>query len=154
MRIETQEKAPPDFTSGGVINLTVSLVPQEPLVVRRGWIELYLLTTRFSRTVLDGYLEHTTKERRGVAELCKDAEAQPGEEIAFSADIPIYGEAPRDAGPTRLQWRTRARFRVRGFREIRAEKLIPCGDPAESTAPAVDGRGFLPLYEFRTGEGR
>ena len=57
----TQNGTPPDGGAGGVL-VFVTLWPEEPFVIKRGWVELELSTTHFSRTALDGYREHTSTE--------------------------------------------------------------------------------------------
>ena len=152
LRMELSQPPPPDWASGGVLRLRVELLPMEPFRVRCGRLELALLTTRFSRTVLDGYLEYTSGEVFQTAVLCEIMEAYPGKALLYSAGLllPYPPPAPTDSRPMRRQWQVRARFEADGYREIQATRFLPDASPRQGEEPAVDGRGFLPLYEFRT----
>ena len=145
LTIEAECEAPPDERSGGVVRVGVVLLPGESFMVNRGWLELSMVTTRFSRTVLDGYLEHSTEKLLRTVELCGNSEARPGAELVWSADVHLSCESPREGRPTRVQWKAQARFDVRGRREIRAAKSLSAPGPASNQGPVVDGTGFLPL---------
>ena len=149
LTIEAECKAPPDERSGGGVLVCVLLLPCESFTINRGWLELSLVTTRFSRTVLDGYLEHSTEKLFRTIELCGQAKSRPGKELVFCATVPVPQEVLPEAGPVRLQWKVQARFDVKGRREIRAAtSFSPLGRGGDQS-PVVDGTGFLPLYEFR-----
>ena len=147
LRIELDESTPPDLASGGVLRLRVELLPMEPFRVRCGRLELALLTTRFSRTALDGYLEYTSEEVFQTAVLCERTEAYQGKALLYSADLllPYPPPAPTDSRPIRRQWQARARFEADGYRELQATRFLLDGSPRQGGAPAVDGRGFLPI---------
>ena len=154
LTIEVECEAPPDESSGVVVLVSVLLLPGESFTTNRGWLELSMITTRFSRTVLDGYLEHSTEKLFRTIELCGQTESHPGKELEFYATVPMPQKALPEAGPVRLQWKVQARFDVKGRREIRAATYLSLPGPADDQGPVVDGTGFLPLYEFRTGVGR
>ena len=119
-------------------------------MINRGWLELWIITTRFSRTVLDGYLEHSMEKLYRTVELCCQRESRPGKELVFYASVPMPQEVPPEAGPVRLRWKVQARFDMKGHREVRAATFLSPLGPASGQGPVVDGTGFLPLYEFRT----
>ena len=149
LTIKAECKTPPDEKSGGVALVRVLLLPGESFTINRGWLELSMITTRFSRTVLDGYLEHSTEKLFRAIEICGHKESRPGKELVFYAKVPIPQGVMPEAEPVRLQWKVQARFDVKGRREIRAAtSLSPLG-PVGDQVPVVDGTGFLPLYEFR-----
>ena len=145
--MELSEPTPPDLVSGGVLRLRVELLPMEPFRVRCGRLELTLLTTRFSRTVLDGYLEYTSEEVFQNTVLCESAEAYPGKGLLYSAGLllPYPPPAPTDSRPLRRQWQAKARFEIERYRELQAARFLLDASPRQGGAPAVDGRGFLPI---------
>ena len=145
LKIELECKAPPDFSSGGVVFVRVLLVPGESFTIKKGWLDLSLITTRFSRTVLDGYLEHSTGKLFHKVELCGQTEGFPSKEIVLCAAVPMPQGVPPEAGPVRLRWKLQARFDVKGHRAIRAATSLSPSGPAGDQGPVVDGRGFLPL---------
>ena len=150
LRVEWDTEAPPEFSSGGVVRLRIELLPLEHFSVRSGRLELALQTTLFSQTALDGYHEHTTEELYQAVALCENVIARPGQSLRFFAGLRLPGAPPPDSRPTRRQWQARARFEIEGRRELSAARLLRDVTPAEGGAPVVDGRGFLPLYEFRS----
>ena len=129
--------------------MQVKLLPLEPFQIRSGRLELALLTTHFSRTALDGYHEHTSEKVFQTALLCQSKAAYPGKVLLYSAKLPLPDELPTDSRPTRRQWRAKARFEADGYRELHAARFLLDASPQQGGAPVVDGRGFLPLYEFR-----
>ena len=152
VRITTSvDETPPAQSPGGVL-VTATLLPGEPFLLGRGWLELILKTTRFSRTVLDGYREHSFEEVRRIFELCENVRVQPGVQLDYSVKLRPPEVPAVERGPARACWTVKARFRAKGFREFSASREIgdirptPGGGP-----PTVDGTGFLPLYEFRAG---
>ena len=149
LRIQPDESTPPDEHSGGVVRLQVKLLPLEPFRIRSGRLELALLTTRFSRTALDGYHEHTAEKVFHTAVLCESAAAYPGEVLSYPAALLLPDAPPPDSRPTRRQWQARARFEADGYRPLQATRILRDAD-RQPGAPVVDGRGFLPLYEFRS----
>ena len=149
LTIKAEYEAPPDERSGGVVRISVLLQPWESFTIHRGWLDLTVITTHFSRTVLDGYLEHSTEKLFRTVELCGQSEVRPGGELEWSADLPLSFHSPREGRPTRLLWKVQARFDVEGHREIRAANFLSPLGPASDQGPIVDGTGFLPLYEFR-----
>ena len=151
MRIELNESTPPGCSSGGVVRLQVKLLPLEPFQIRSGRLELALLTTRFSRTALDGYLEHTSEKVFRTAFLCESTATYPGKALMYSADLllPNKPPIPPDFRPTRQQWQARARFEADGYRELERSRFLLDASPRQGGSPVVDGSGFLPLYEFR-----
>ena len=145
LRMELSEPTPPDFVSGGVLHLRIELLPMEPFRVRCGRLELALLTTRFSRTVLDGYHEHTSEAVYETVLLCEDIATGPGDPLLyFPALRPPVAPTP-DSRPTRRIWQARARFEVDGHRGLWAARALLDATPRHGGAPVVDGRGFLPL---------
>ena len=151
LRMDLSKPAPPDLVSGGVLRLRVELLPMEPFRVRCGSLELALLTTRFSRTVLDGYLEYTSEEVFQTAVLCERTEAYPDKGLLYSAELllPYPPPTPTDSRPIRRQWQARARFEADGYRDLQATRFLPGESPHQGGVPVVDGRRLLPLYEFR-----
>ena len=146
LRIELDKETPPDENSGGVMCLQIILLPAEPFRVRCGRLELALLTTRFARTVLDGYHEYTSEQVCRTAVLCENIEAQAGRELIYHAELPLPDTPPRDGSrPARRQWLARARLEVDGCRELSAACLLRDVSPPEGGPPVVDGRGFLPV---------
>ncbi len=154
LRIEPKE-SPPESCSGGVLRLQVSLLPMEPFRIGSGRLDLALLTTRFSPTALDGYHEHTSTKVFRTVLLCErptgeSMEAYPGKALLYPVSLPLPEAPPlADDRPTRRQWEARARFEAAGFRPLRADRLLLDASLHQDGAPVVDGRGFLPLYEFR-----
>ena len=147
--IVSSVSAPPDELSGGVACLTVTLVPKESFRIRTGRLELVLLATRFSRTTLDGYYEHTSRDVRRACLLWEDVAVQPGVPLERTVRIPLPEPPAADTTPVRLQWEVRARFAAAGYREFGASLVLGDASVAGGAAPVVDGTGFLPLYEFR-----
>ena len=145
LTIEAEYKAPPDLSSGGVVRVSVLLLPGESFTINRGWLELSLITTRFSRTVLDGYHEHSTEKLSRIVELCGNTEARPSAELEWTADVPLSLDRPSEGRPIRSQWKFLARFDVGGCREIRTARLLHDASSAYNSGPVVDGTGFLPL---------
>ena len=152
LRIAVSKSTPPEHESGGVVRLQVSLLPLESFRVQCGRLELALLTTWFSRTTLDGYLEHTSEKAFRTTVLCESAVVYPGKALLYSTDLllPHKPPIPPDSRPTRQQWQARARFEADGYRELQATRVLLDASPQQGGAPVVDGRGFLPLYEFRS----
>ena len=152
LRIELDESTPPGRSSGGVVRLQVKLLPLEPFQIRCGRLELALLTTRFSRTALDGYFEHTSEKVYRSTVICENTVAYPGKALLHSADLLLPHNPPMlsDSRPTQRQWQARARFEADGYRELQATRFLLDASPQQGGAPVVDGSGFLPLYEFRT----
>ena len=150
LEIEAECKAPPDFSSGGVVHVGVFLLPGESFSIRRGWLELSLMTTHFSRTVLDGYHEHSNERVVKTVPLCGPPTARPGVKLSFCAELGLPPALPSDSRPSRsrpsrLQWLARVRLEVDGCRELSAVHILHRVKPSSSTEPVVDGRGFLPL---------
>ena len=151
LRLELDESTPPELESGGVVRLQVNLLPLELFQIRCGRLELALLTTRFSPTLLDGYHEHTAEKILQTTLLCETTAARPGKVLPYSASLrlPYAPPASADSRPARQQWQARARFDTDGYRELQAARLLPATNSQTDAAPTVDGHGFLPLYEFR-----
>jgi hypothetical protein len=149
LRIESSTTTPPGKRPGGVMRLTVSLWPQEPFFVKSGRLELALLTTRFSRTALDGYHEHMSEEIWQTIPLCKNASVQPGVSLVHSTQVRLPDSPAAESRPVRMQWQVKARFEVAGHRELRASLVLRDASPCQGGGPVVDGSGYLPLYEFR-----
>jgi hypothetical protein len=147
LRIELSKDTPPEFSPGGVAQLLVRLSPLERFRVRCGRLELALLTTRFSRTALDGYHEYTAEEIFQTAVLCESTLAYPGKALLYSADLllPDNLPIPPDSRPTQRQWQARARFEADGYRELQATRVLLDASPQQGGVPVVDGRGFLPF---------
>ena len=145
LTIKAERKAPPDFSSGGVVHVGVFLLPGESFSIRRGWLELSLMTTHFSRTVLDGYHEHSNERVVKTVPLCGPTTARPGVKLSFCAELGLPPALPSDSRPSRLQWLARVRLEVDGCRELSAVHILHGVKPAANTEPVVDGRGFLPL---------
>lgn len=143
--IEAHNKMPPGCQSGGNVCIRVSLTPGEHFTVTGGRFELCLLTTRFSRTVLDGYFEHSSEKLLQTVQLCGPAMAQPGAELSYCIELDLPRELPGDSAPSRLRWLARARFAIRDCRELSAEQVLQGVRPLHNTEPVVDGTGFLPL---------
>ena len=159
LTILAAEKMPSDDMSGGSVCISVTLTPGESFPIERGRLELLLEITHFSRTVLDGYHEHSYERVCQAVKLCGATAAQPGVPLAFRAefrpDDSLSEDAVlEDARPLRLRWVARARFKAHGYREISASRpLHPFGRSA-GTGPVVDGTGFLPLRGLRPGAER
>ncbi len=151
LQLELDESPPPEQYSGGGVRLQVKLLPLEPFHIRCGRSELTLLTTWFSRTALDGYREHTAEEVFQTAVLCENAAAYPGKVLPYSVGLflPYDPPSPSDSRPARRQWQARVGFEAEGYRELRTARVLLDASPRQGGQPVVDGRGFLPLYEFR-----
>ena len=145
LRIELSEPTPPDELSGGVVRLRITLLPQEPFRIRCGRLELALLTTRFTRTTLDGYYEYTSERVYQTGVLCETVAAHPRKSLLHSAELRLPDAPPPDSRPARRQWQARARFEVEGYRELWAARTLRDVSPRQGGAPVVDGSGFLPL---------
>ena len=150
LRIESQKITPPDETSGGVVCLRVSLLPLEPFDVSSARLELSSLTTRYSRTTLDGYLEHTSRELHHAADLSGFPVAEPGVVMVRLVELVLPRHSISESRPAKLQWLAEVRFAIARRRDLHASLLLPVSGTPSEGAPVVDGRGFLPLYEFRT----
>ena len=149
LRMDLSKPTPPDLVSGGVLRLRVELLPMEPFRVRCGRLELALLTTRFSRTVLDGYLEYTSEKVYETVALCEDIATGPGDAPEYFSILRLPAAQIQDSGPVRQMWQARARFEVDGHRDLFAALNMLDISPKQGDVPVVDGRRFLPLYEFR-----
>lgn len=150
LRLDWDESTPPEQCSGGVVRWQVRLLPLEPFRISGGRLELALLTTRFSRTALDGYHEHTAGQVFHTAVLCDKAAAHPGQTLLYTVALPLpHAPPPADSRPMRRQWQARARFEADGYRQLRATRILPDATPPRNGAPVVDGRWFLPLHGFR-----
>lgn len=145
LTIKAECKAPPDEKSGGVAHVSVFLLPGESFPIRRGWLELSLITTHFSRTVLDGYHEHSNERVVRTVQLCGPAMARAGDKLSFCVELGLPPALPSDSRPSRLQWMARVRFKGDGYRELSAVHILPGLKPTDNTEPVVDGRGFLPI---------
>ena len=130
---------------GQVVRLQVSLLSLEPLRIRRGRLELSLLTTRFAPTTLDGYHEHTSAKLYRAIPLCENAAAAPGVALLYCAELHLPNTPPPDSRPARREWQAGARFELDGFRELRATRILRDVSPHHGGPPVVDGRGFLPI---------
>ena len=151
VRIESRMETPPDEHSGGVVRLAVTLNAKHPVRIRRGLLQLALLSTHFSRTTLDGYLEHTSKDVLQTFVLCENTVLQPGIPLTYPVHSRLPEASLRDSRPVRMQWQAEARFKASG-REFGASRIVCDVSPAKGGAPVVDGTGFLPLYKFRSSE--
>lgn len=136
---------PADSAMGQVVQLLVSLLPHEPLQIRRGRLELSLLTTRFAPTTLDGYHEHTSAKVYRAIPLCENAAAAPGVALLYCAKLHLPAPPPADSRPARREWQAGTRFEVDGFRELRTACILRDVSPPHGGPPVVDGHGFLPL---------
>ena len=136
---------PADPAPGQSIRLQVSLLPLEPLQIRRGRLELSLRTTRFAPTVLDGYREHPSEKVYQTIALCENAAANPGAALLYDAELPLPTPPPPAAQPVRQEWQAVAKFEVAGRRELWATRILRDITPHPGGPPIVDGRNFLPL---------
>ena len=85
--------------SGGAVRIRVFLIPAESFTIQRGRLEISVITTHFSRTVLDGYHEHTTEKLCRLVELCGEAKAHTGEQVVFSEDIQLSRKFSKTRDP-------------------------------------------------------
>ena len=144
LQILAEDQPPPDVSSGGGALVSVILLPEEHFTVRRGWLELILATTRFSRTTLDGYREHTREEVWHTVELFENVQASPGDAIIRSTTL-LIPEAPADPSePLSLWWQAKVSIKPEGRQGFSAIKGIRNPLPKGSGPPVVDGAGFLP----------
>ena len=151
LRIEAKDEPPSAENAGGGVLVALTLTPEETFVVKRSLLELVLSTTHFSRTVLDGYREHTTEEAWQTIELCRNVQARQGETLAYSATLRIPELPVSCSLPVKRRWRVQARIEPQGRRGFSAASDLRDMSPVRGGAPVVDGTGFLPLYEFRSG---
>ncbi len=151
LRIETQDEPPSAENAGGGVLVTVVLVPEEPFLLRRGRLYLELATTHFSRTVLDGYREHKIEEVWQTVELFREIEVSPGNSLVHSTLLRIPETPTLHSRPARMRWQVKARFEPEVRREFSATTSLHDVALPEDGMPVVDGTGFLPLYEFRSG---
>ena len=151
LRIETQDEPPSAENADGGVLVTLTLTPEETFVVKRSFLELVLSTTHFSRTVLDGYREHKTEEVWQTVELFREIEVSPGDSLVHSMLLRIPEAPALHTRPARVRWQVKARFEPEGRREFSATTSLRDATLPQSGAPVVDGTGFLPLYEFRSG---
>ena len=152
--IEAKEEPLPAGTADSGFLITVTLVPEEFFVVVRGFLELVLSTTHFSRTVLDGYREHKTERVWKSVELCRNVKALPGNALVYSATFRLPEAHASNTGPALMQWQARAGFDLEDARAPSAVTVLRDAAASGSGAPVVDGTGFLPLYEFHSGPHR
>ena len=138
------ELTPPEDNSGGVVRVQVILSPGESFLVRRGRLELSLLTTLFSPTALDGYHENTSSKLYQTVTLCQNVDARAGEALVHSAELRLPEAPPPDSRPARREWQAKARFDIDGYRELWAGRVLRDVSPRQGGAPVVDGAGFLP----------
>ena len=150
LRIDTEDEPPSVKNAGGGVLVTVTLLPEESFVLIRGWLELQLATTHFSRTVLDGYREHTSEEVWQTVEFFENVQARPGDALVYSTILRIPQAPPAHSRPARMRWQAKASFEHEGGRAFSATTGLRNLAPHESGTPVVDGTGFLPLYEFRS----
>ena len=153
-KIQHGTRTPPEELTGGVVHLVVSVDAQQTLRINRGVLELLLLTTGFSRTALDGYFEHTSRNLRQTIPICEHVVVGPGEPVVFDVELSLPSMAAPDSRPVRLQWQAKARFAAERHREFGASLILRETPHHGNGAPVVDGTGFLPLYEFRESGGR
>lgn len=152
LRIEPEKTTPPDDSSGGVVRLRATLLPLEQFRVRCGRLDLTLAITFFARTVLDGYHEHTSEWTYRSVVLCEDVAAPTGQPLIYCMELALPDTSRLDLSrPSRLHWLAKARFEVYGCRALSATLPLRDVTPPDGGSPMVDGSGFLPLYEFRTG---
>ncbi len=149
VRIEARKEPPLGKSASGGVNLTITMWPLESFLLRRAWLELALRTTRFSRTTLDGYREHTLEEVWQTFELCENATAQPGVPFTYPVELRLPENPSFEPRPARMLWMAKARFQAEGHREFSASKGLGDVKQPHGGPPVVDGTGFLPLYEFR-----
>lgn len=151
MVVSVGETAP--LADGGIaLQVTATLQPKDDFVLRAAWLFLELATTHYSRTVLDGYREHTTGEVWQSVALFRDRPAVPDVALARTVILTIPFVP---AAPTRFAkrwWRARASIeprRRRGLSSVVSLEKVTEHITPPGGAPVVDGTGFLPLYEFR-----
>ncbi len=144
VRIELEKLSPPESSSGGELQLRIELLPCESFFVETVRIDLALLTTRFSRTVLDGYQEHTQERVLQSAVFSKKVTAHPGDILLQTEELRLPGEPEGDARPSRRELQATVRFKVCVYRELRATRILRDLIPSQDNTPVVDGRGFLP----------
>lgn len=144
LRIEARNEPPPGSDPGSGISVYVTLDPRESFSIRRAWLELVLTVTHFSRTVLDGYREHTAEHVRQTVELCRKSRAQPDVPLTWSVLLDVPEVPSFESRPARVRWTAKARFQAEGYREFSASKGLRDATLPHSEPPVVDGSGFLP----------
>jgi hypothetical protein len=107
------------------------------------------LTTRFSRTVLDGYHEHTSRELRQTVAIWANVEAKPGHNLTRFLALHLPEATVFESRPVKMEWQIKARVDALGGRELSAVLALRDMSPGTWGPPVVDGAGFLPLYEFK-----
>ena len=144
LRIEATRTPPPGCVPGGGVLVSVTLDPRESFSIRRAWLELVLRTTRFSRTILDGYREHTSEDVWQTVELSRHSRAQPDVPLTWSVLLDVPEVPAFESRPARVRWMAKARFQAEGYREFSASKGLRDVTLPDNQPPVVDGRGFLP----------
>ena len=144
VRIELEKPSPPESSYGGELQLRIELLPFESFSIETVRTDLALLTTRFSRTVLDGYQEHTQELVLQSAVFFKKVTTHPGDILLHAEELRLPAEPEGDARPARRELQATVRFKVCGHRELRATRILRDLIPSQGDAPVVDGRGFLP----------
>ena len=126
------------------MQLRIEPLPCESCFIETVRIDLALLTTRFSQTVLDGYQEHTQERVLQSAVFSRKVTAQPGDILLHTEEQRLPAEPEGAARPARRELQATVRFKVCGYREFRATRILRDLIPSQGDIPVVDGRGFLP----------
>ena len=124
--------------------MRIAILPHEPFSVKGGRLELALLTTHFSPTVLDGYQEHTQERVFCSMVVPLESAFGPGSILFHTERLRLPDAPSSDPRPARRELQATVRFDVEGFRQLRATRILRNVGLWPSHAPVVDGRGFLP----------
>ena len=131
---------------GGALRVRVTLVPQERLKISGATLELVYAETRFVRTVLDGYQEHTTDRVHVSEKFLHQWDAEAGVTICREVRFRLPEEAPRrtENRPTRGEWQVRAKVDLKWRPNMRCSRMLADLTPGPGGAPDVEGKAILP----------
>ena len=140
-------EAAPAAGSDAAVPVRVTLQALEPLQVRRGRLQLLLVETYFTRTVLDGFHERSSERVFQTLEILDGAAVHPGAplDLVVGLHLPEDPPLPSEGRPVRVEWLARVKFDFLRRRAVRASLVLADLTTASGGAPQVDGTGFLPL---------
>lgn len=131
---------------GSAFRVRVTLFPQERLNIRAATLDLVYAETRFARTVLDGYQEHTTYQVHVSEEFLRQWEAEAGVPVCREVEFRLPEEAQRrtEDRPTLGAWQVRAKIDLRWRPNIRCWRMLTVQTPGLSEGPDMEGKEILP----------
>lgn len=126
--------------------MRVTLFPQEQLNIRAATLDLVYAETRFTRTALDGYQEHTTYRVHVSEDFLRQWEAEAGFPICREVEFRLPEEAQlrREDRPTLGEWQVRAKVDLKWRPNIRSSRRLTVLTSSPGGAPDMEGKAILP----------